>query len=171
MSIAVLPPLNETVDMDAPVAFRPHISREVMGRGYTSPPAPFIDEKLAEKDILEAGQVFILTPQEMGALLGTDAVLYTTVIDWKKTYVAVYQNQVVAARFELFETATGDKMWDSEWKAAESRINLSVEDAIDGAIDATLQSYEPFIIEVVDRSFASLPYGPHYVPPKKRGCL
>lgn len=75
VSIAVLPVQNETVDMDAPKAFRPKIFNAIIDKGYVSPPITEIDQILAQKDIKEAGQLGALTPQEIGTCLNVDALL------------------------------------------------------------------------------------------------
>src|SRR4030042_6458747 len=86
-SIAVLPALNETVNLKAPEEFRSLVQAKISQKGYEAPAISFIDKRLQEKGIHEAGQVNSLTPQELGKLLGVDAVLYTTVSEFSTAYL------------------------------------------------------------------------------------
>jgi hypothetical protein len=62
-SVAVLPVLNETVNLKAPEAFRNILHHKISLKGYESPPIAFVDGKLLEKEIREAGQINTLTPK------------------------------------------------------------------------------------------------------------
>jgi hypothetical protein len=66
--VAVLPAMNETSDLDAPLVFRILSQAELADRGYAPINFDFIDETLRQKGIQEAGQIESLTPQEIGGL-------------------------------------------------------------------------------------------------------
>ena len=82
-----------------------------------------IDEKLLEKEIREAGQINTLTPQELGKLLGVDAVLYTTVTEFSTTYLLAYASMTVGARFELRDAKTGEKLWESDHQVKRAKLD------------------------------------------------
>ena len=171
-SVAVLPVLNETVNLKAPEVFRPILQNKVSLKGYESPPMVFVDEKLLEKEIREAGQINTLTPQELGKLLGVDAVLYTTVTEFNTTYLLAYASMTVGARFELMSTKTGERLWDSDHQVKESRIATDTKSIQETTKFAFLQSYTPYVQQVIDVSLASLPDGPRAAAaPAQTGCL
>ena len=84
-SVAVLPVMNETVSLKAPEAFRPILLSRLSSKGYETPALSSIDGRLAGRGIYEAGQIHALAPQELGRLLGVDALLYTTVTEFNTT--------------------------------------------------------------------------------------
>ncbi len=170
-SVAVLPVLNETVSLKAPEVFRPLLLNKLSQKGYETPSLSFIDGRLREKDIREAGQVNSLTFQELGKLLGVDALLYAYVTEFSTTYIVAYASMTVGARFELKDAKTGEKLWDSEKQVKESKLGLDSKGASDALQFAAGQSYVPYVQKVVDQSFSNLPDGPLAKAPAQAGCL
>ena len=170
-SIAVLPILNETVSLKAPEMFRPILLNKVSLKGYETPPLAFIDGRLREKEIREAGQVNTLTPQELGNLLGVDALLYTYVTEFSTSYLLAYASMTVGARFELKDTKTGEKLWESDHQVKESKLGLDQKSLGDTVQFAAGQPYAPYAQKVVDESFQTLPNGPRAASPAQAGCL
>ena len=170
-SVAVLPVLNETVSLKAPEVFRPLLLNKLSLKGYETPSLSVIDGRLREKDIREAGQVNSLTPQELGKLLGVDALLYAYVTEFSTTYIVAYASMTVGARFELKGTKTGDKLWDSEHQLKESKFGLDSKAVGEALQFAAGQSYTPYAQKVIDVSFTTLPDGPLAKAPAQAGCL
>jgi len=170
-SVAVLPVLNETVSLKAPEVFRPILLNKLSMKGYETPPLAFIDGRLREKGIREAGQVNSLTPQEVGKLLGVDALLYAYVTEFSTTYLLAYASMTVGARFELKDAKTGEKLWDSDHQVKESKMGMDQKSMGDTLQFATGQSYAPYCQKVVEESFKTLPNGPRAAAPAQAGCL
>ncbi len=171
-SIAVLPAQNETVNLKAPEEFRPLVHSKISVKGYETPGIAEIDRKLQGKGIHEGGQIHSLTPQELGKLLGVDAVLYTTITELSTTYLLAYASIKVGARFELKDAKTGEKLWESEHRVTESKVGLDKKAMEESAKFAALQAYAPYNKKVTDACFATLPDGPLSTPPPpKAGCL
>jgi hypothetical protein len=170
-SIAVLPILNETVSLKAPEMFRPILLNKLSLKGYETPALAFIDGRLRDKDIREAGQVNTLTPQELGNLLGVDALLYAYVTEFSTTYLLAYASMTVGARFELKDAKTGEKLWESAHQVKESKLGLDQKSLGDTVQFAAAQSYAPYAQKVIDESFQTLPNGPRAASPAQAGCL
>jgi hypothetical protein len=170
-SVAVLPVLNETVSLKAPEIFRPLLLNKLSMKGYETPSLSVIDGRLREKDIREAGQVNTLTPQELGKLLGVDALLYAYVTEFNTTYIVAYASMTVGARFELKDTKTGEKLWDSDHQVKETKFGLDTKTVSETVQFAAGQSYAPFAQKVIDESFNTLPNGPLAKAPAQAGCL
>jgi len=170
-SVAVLPMLNETVNLKAAEVFRPIVQQKVVHKGYHTPAASFIDQRLREKGIHEAGQVNTLSPQELGKLLGVEAVLFSTVTDFSTTYLLAYASMTVGARFELVDVKNGEKLWTSDHQVKETKIATDRKSMEDTLKFAALQSYTPYTQRVTDACFATLPNGPLSSAPPQAGCL
>lgn len=170
-SIAVLPVLNETVSLKAPEIFRPILFNKVSLKGYETAPLAFIDGRLREKEIHEAGQVNSLPPQELGNLLGVDALLYAYVTEFSTTYLLAYASMTVGARFELKDAKTGEKLWESAHQVKESKLGLDQKSVGDTLQFAAGQAYAPYAQKVVDESFQTLPNGPRAAAPPQAGCI
>lgn len=170
-SIAVLPVLNETVSLKAPELLRPILFQRLSRKGYEVPGAESIDQKLLEKDIREAGQIHSMTPQELGRLLETDALLYSAVTEFNTTYLVIYASMTVGARLWLVDARSGNKIWESEHEVKEKKMGLDSRSIQDALSFAALQTYQPYMEQVVDVTMATLPNGPLYTEPPAAGCL
>ena len=109
--IAVLPPKNETADLDGPTVFRLLAGAELADKGYALIDFARIDEALREKGIEEAGQIESLTPQEIGEAVGADGLLYSTVLTYGRQ-VGVHLK--MEGSFILVDAKTNQKIWFSE---------------------------------------------------------
>ena len=117
--IAVLPAMNETADMDAPVVFRILAAAELADKGYALIDSVRIDEALAEKGILEGGQIEALTPQQIGDLVGADGLLYVKVMNYGRQ-VGVHLK--VEGSFTLVSSKSGQKIWYSELSVSDDIV-------------------------------------------------
>ncbi len=170
--IAVLPVMNETVDLDAPKPFAKVLRRVLKRRGYKVVSQEKIDRKLKEGEGINiAAEVRSIPDKELGEMLGAQALLFTTVLSWETVYLGVYASVTVGARFQLIDANTSEIIWQVEDEAKDVSVAFDKKSAQITAAFAVLQSYEPYVRELVSKSFAKLPAGPFYVPPAKpAGC-
>jgi hypothetical protein len=117
--IAVLPAMNETADLDAPVVFRILAAAELADKGYALIDSGRIDEALAQKGIQEGGQIEALTPQEIGDLVGADGLLYVRVMSYGRQ-VGVHLK--VEGSFTLVSSKSGQKIWYSELSVSDDVV-------------------------------------------------
>jgi hypothetical protein len=163
--IAVLPVDNRSSDPLAARILRERVLQEIFHRGYPKIPFAVMDEKLA-KNYKDAAR---MAPQTAGALLGADAVLYCTLLDWRTSILYLYARTKVSARFELRSAKTGETLWKAGHEAGKRNYDITRE----RLEMETLQAYEPAIHEIVDRAFQTFPDGPDFIgrPPSKGGCF
>lgn len=163
--IAVLPVDNRSADPLAARVLRDMVLQEVTHRGYPKVPLAFVDEKLA-KNYREAPR---MAPQIAGTLLGVDAVLYSSLVNWKTSYLYLYARTSVSARFELRNAKTGETLWKGDHEAVRRNYDITRE----RLEMETLQAYEAAMHEIVDRAFKTFPEGPDFIgrPPSKGGCF
>ncbi len=109
--IAVLPAMNETADLDAPLVFRILAQAELADKHYALVDFNTIDEALRSRGIQEAGQIESLTPQELGELLKADGLLYSRVLGYGRQ-VGVHIK--MEGSFTLVNVRDGQKIWYSE---------------------------------------------------------
>ncbi len=161
-SIAVMPVMNETVDMKAPGVVRPIVYQKVIDRGYASPSLQTVDEILAQHHIHEAGEINQFTAQQLGEMFSVDAILYTTITDWSTTWLAIYASQTVGLRLELRSTKDNQLLWDGHDTVTERSIAGNERQIVGLAVAASLSPYQPLVQKTVNRIFRKLPYAPHH---------
>lgn len=170
-SIAVLPAQNETPHLQAPDIFRPIVHQKIKQKGYDSLAISFIDSKLGEKDIREGGQIHALTPQDLGKLLGVDALLYTTVTEFSTTYLVAYASITVGAKFELKDARSGELLWQADHRVKDIKAAVDQKGLQESLKFAIQRSYAPYSQKVTDTCFATLPNGPLASAPATKSCL
>jgi hypothetical protein len=117
--IAILPALNETSDLDAPIVFRLLARAELADKGYALIDFDRIDDGLQQQGIQEAGQIEALTPRKIGELIGADGLLYVRVLSYGRQ-VGVHIR--MEGSFTLVDSRTGQKLWFSELGVAEDIV-------------------------------------------------
>lgn len=170
-SIAVLPVQNESVNLQAPEILRPIVHQKIRQKGYETPALSFVDSKLAERDIREAGQIHSLPPQQLGKLLGVDALLYTTVTEFSTTYLVAYAAIIVGARFELRSAGTGELLWQADHQVKDIKVGVDQKRMQETLKFAVQQPYTPYCQKVTDICLATLPNGPFASAPARKSCL
>lgn len=124
--IAVLPPKNETSDLDAPIVFRILAAAELADRGYSLINFQRLDEALQQRGIQEGGQIDALTLQEIGNLADAEGLLYINVMGYGRQ-VGVHLR--MEGSFTLVDSRTGRKLWFSE-------LSVSDDIALEGGVVA-----------------------------------
>ncbi len=158
-SIAIMPVLNETVDLDAPKVISPMIYDYMLSKGYRIISPHEVSSLLAGKNIHEAGQVFTLTYHEMGQLLHADSLLFCTVTDWSSLYLLVYSSVSVETKFELIDATSGVRLWEAKYKASKRSAAGNRDSLADVLLNAALSPYEPQARRAVRRCLSTLPVG------------
>lgn len=155
-----------------PGGVSPILQNKLFLRGYETPPIAFFDGKLLQKEIREAGQINTLTPRELGKLLGVDVLLYTTVTEFSTTYLLTYASMTVGARFKLLNARTGERLWESDHQVKERKLATDTKSMEETAKFAVLQSYTPYVQQVINVSLATQADGPQAAAgPAQTGCL
>ena len=160
-TVAIMPVLNETVDLDAPKVIAPMLYEAMQSKGYQLRSLQEVNALLAGKNIHEAGQMFTLTYQEMGDLLNADALLFCTVTDWSSLYLLIYSSVSVETKFELIDATSGVRLWEAKYKASKRCAAVDKDSFADVLLNAALSPYEPQAQKAVRRCLATLPGGPY----------
>ncbi len=111
-SIVVIPPKNDTVEVDAPYIYLSTISRPLAEKGYYVFPVAMIDNFMKENGLP--------TPEEMNNVpldkiyenIGADAVLYVNINQWGQKYNVVSSKAMVSVSMKLVDARTGNLLWD-----------------------------------------------------------
>lgn len=147
-SILVLPPLNESVDVNASYVWLSTITMPVAERGYYVFPVALVDAFMKDNGLPGPDEMHTVSLQKLRAVFGADAVLYVTIEDWGQKYVVLSSSTVVRARARLVDTASGTEIWQGRADFTESSssgssdlltmvISAALEQIVDTTADAT----------------------------------
>ncbi len=112
-SIVVIPPLNDSVNVNASYIFLSTISRPLAEKGYYVYPVAVIDAFLKENGLPTPAEMNQIPLETIHEHVGADAVLYTRIKDWGQKYELLSSRSIVHAELILVDTMTGEKLWDA----------------------------------------------------------
>lgn len=104
---AVLPPANETVDLDGPPHVRSVLQTRLAAAGLTLVPADELDGEIKTLGITDGGQLNSVKPQELGRLLKASYLLYATLNEYKTIPLGIYHKKEVAVSLRAVYAPTG----------------------------------------------------------------
>jgi hypothetical protein len=110
-SILVLPPLNESTNVNAPYVYLSTVSRPLAECGYYVFPVAVIDVFMKDNGLPTSEEMHSVSLNKIKQVIGADAVLYVTIEDWGQKYQVLSSNTVVKARARLVDASTGAELW------------------------------------------------------------
>ena len=122
-SILVLPPLNESVEVGAPYAYLTTLTQPVAERGYYVFPVSVIDAFMKENGMPTPGEMHAVSLNKIGEIIGADAVLYITIVDWGQKYQVVSSQTVVAVKGRLVDVPSGTTLWSGDVQVVHDSSN------------------------------------------------
>lgn len=165
-SILILPPINNTTAADAKEYFACSLSEAVGLKGYYIFPVEAVFDILRDEGYYDTET---LTPGILANLnkhFGADAVLFSTIEKWDKSWFLVSGSLTVEANFALVRTVQADTLWDY---SITTTINLGSDSktllgmAIDSALKTAMEDYFPNARLANIQTFReALPYGKHH---------
>jgi hypothetical protein len=118
-SVLVLPPLNESVLVNAPYGYLSTISQPLAEAGYYVFPVAVVDAFMKENGLPTPGEMHQVPLDKIAEVFGADAVLYVTIEDYGQKYQVLSSTTIVKARAELVDVATGTTLWQGRAQVAQ----------------------------------------------------
>jgi len=109
LSILVLPPINRSTKVEAKELFYSSLAVPFTLNGYYVMPPLLSMEILKEESAYDAELFIDNSMKQVGDLFGVDAVLFTTIHDWRKTAIASQVN--VKIEYLLKSTKTDEVLF------------------------------------------------------------
>src|SRR3989338_7165302 len=111
-TVAVLPIVNNTNDVEAPEKVMEMFAAKVLERCYINKAVGEVSQILKDElGITLGSQLDMTNPQELGKKLGVDAVIYGTLFNFEEKTTGVLNIRRARAGFRLVDTKTGATVW------------------------------------------------------------
>jgi hypothetical protein len=110
-SILVLPPLNQTTDVNAPYIYLSTITRPLTECGYYVFPVAVVDAYMKENGLPSPEEMHGVALDKIRNIIGADAILYVTIEEWGQKYIVVQSITTIKAKARLIDTASGEIIW------------------------------------------------------------
>lgn len=124
-SILVLPPLNESLDADAPGSWLTTVSEPLAERGYYVFPVALVDAFMRDNGLPEPADMHAVPLARLVEVFDPDAVLYVTLEEFGQKFELVQSATRVKARGTLVDADTGTELWTGTVDHAESSFDGS----------------------------------------------
>jgi hypothetical protein len=173
-SILVVPPVNRTVDVDAPSYFLSTLPIPLAERGYYTFPVHMVKRVMEDDGLSDADMVHNAPTERLAKLFGADAVLYISIERWDARYAVLASTVTVDAIFTLKSGHDGSILWEekrrkvyqSQSGGGGSLIGTLIVAAVSAAVKAADPDYMPLARqashEAVSLPGTGLPAGPHH---------
>lgn len=112
-SILVIPPMNNSVEVNAPYSFLSTITAPLAESGYYVFPVSVIDSFLKENGLPTPAEMNAIPLDKIDEIIGADAVLYVSIDDWGQKYNILSSVTVVKGYLRLVSVKTGELLWDA----------------------------------------------------------
>ncbi|MDO8413877.1 MAG: DUF799 domain-containing protein [Gallionellaceae bacterium] len=122
-SILVLPPLNNSPDIQATYSVLSTVSQPLAEAGYYVFPVALVDQTFKENGLLNPGEMHQAPLKKIREIFGADAALYITVTKYGGSYQLLSSDVVVAAQATLVDTRTGQLLWAGMASASDAEGN------------------------------------------------
>jgi hypothetical protein len=117
-SILVLPPLNNSPDINATYSMLVHASWPLAESGYYVFPVALVDETFKQNGVTAPADIHAVSPAKLREIFGADAALYITVTEYGASYRVIDSKVVVSASAKLVDLKTGNEIWQGSATAS-----------------------------------------------------
>lgn len=171
-SILVLPPINQSVDVNAPYIYLSTISVPLAEHGYYVFPVAVVDSFMKDNGVAEPAEMQQVPLAKLDQAFGPDAVLYTTINDWGQKYHVISSDATVELTSHLVDVDSGTTIWKGHTRLVQSSNSGSgsllaeavvalVQQVAGSTHDYTRQVSGQANTQMIDNPNQGLPYGPY----------
>ena len=122
-SILVLPPVNNSPDVNATFSVLAQVTHPLAESGYYVMPVSLVAETFKQNGVTEPAEMHAIDRAKLHEIFGADAALYLTVTKYGSTYMVFDSAAVVSASAKLVDLKTGQELWSGSATASSSEQN------------------------------------------------
>lgn len=177
-SILILPVLNNTVDVDAPLYALSTLSVPLGEKGYYAFPINTVKTVLEQEGLYEGEAIKQLGTPTLADMFGADSVLYVEINKWSAEY-AILTTTVTVSIDYLLQDKLGNEIWSEtitmRYQPQNNSSGSPIADLIAAAITAGITraspNYIPLMHQANQQAFITgkraLPPGPYLSEAKR----
>lgn len=168
-SILILPPLNNSTNVNAAEYFISTLAPPFSNRGYYTFPSYMVMKTLADNGLSDTSIIYNTETTRLSNLFNCDAALYVKINTWNTIYVVLAAKTQVSFDYELKSCKTNEILWKSSKTLTYTPSNNSTGNALAdlavAAISAAAQKAAPNYIPLANQAnFEVTSIGPNAIP-------
>ena len=149
-SILVLPPLNESPDVNATSSMLSQVTFPLAEAGYYVLPVSLVTETFRNNGMQMPGEMHQAPVQKLKEIFGADAALYIKVTRYGNTYAILNSVAIVSAEARLINLSNGQLLWEGKASASNDSGNNNQGGGLAGLLVAAI--VKQILHEAVDAS-------------------
>jgi hypothetical protein len=122
-SILVLPPLNNSPDVQATYSVLSTVTKPLAEAGYYVFPVALVDQTFKENGLFNPGEMHQAPLEKLREIFGAEAVLYITVTSYGASYQLFNSQILVTAQARLVDARNGHLLWQGMASASDAEGN------------------------------------------------
>ncbi len=124
-SILVLPPLNDSTDVNATFSMLAQSTYPLAESGYYVMPVTLVNETFHQNGLTMPADMHEVPAAKLKEIFGADAALYMKVTRYGSTYTVLSSAAIVSAEARLVDLSTGTLLWSGRATASNDEGNNS----------------------------------------------
>jgi hypothetical protein len=122
-SILVLPPVNESPEVQASYSLVSQVTYPLAEAGYYVLPIALVDETFRQNGLTTPTDIQAVAPGKLHDIFGADSALYITVTEYGTKYMLISSDTAVTASAKLVDLRTGTTLWTGTARASSEEGN------------------------------------------------
>ncbi len=110
-SILVLPPQNQSPDVNASHGFASEVTLPLAESGYYVFPVALVEQTFRQNGLTTPEEISTVAHKKLHDIFGADTALYITITDYGTSYQVISSETRVAATARLVDLRTGKELW------------------------------------------------------------
>lgn len=168
-SLLVLPPINESTDVEAKPYYMTTVEMPFALMGYYVFPVEMVSDIMKQEGVYDTELLYQVPLGKFYEYFGADAVLYTHIKKWDVAYMVIASSLTVSVESEIVSTKTSEALWKYNGTVV---VDLSggnqggglaglIASAIVTAVNTAAADYVKYAHVANARLVSSLPAGPY----------
>ncbi len=118
VSMLVLPPVNETPDVNATYGVLSQVTLPLAEAGYYVLPVSLMDETFRQNGLNSPTEIHDVSPRKLREIFGADAAVYIKVTQYGTSYAVIASESRVTAQARIVDLRTGQLLWQGRATAS-----------------------------------------------------
>jgi hypothetical protein len=110
-SLLILPPINESTDVEAKAYYMTTVEVPFALSGYYVFPVEMVGDIMKQEGVYDTEVLYHVPHEKFREYFGADAVLYTRIKKWDVSYVVIASSLTVSIESEIVSTKSSQQLW------------------------------------------------------------
>ncbi len=130
LSILVLPPLNNSLAVDAGYSFLSQVTYPLAESGYYVYPVAVVSDLFKHNGMTEPSDIHAVPVEKLREIFAADAVVYLKITEYGTSYKVLLSDTRVTAEARLVSLKTGEELWQGAASASSTEQQSNSSDIL-----------------------------------------